>query len=430
MYKFDYFYGNEAEQYQFYMIPQLLFTDNKFKKLSSDAKILYSLLLDRSGLSFKNQDKFQDENGRTFIFFKQESAMEMLNCAKEKITKIFKELDDIGLIERKRQGLGKPTKIYVKHFNRLIETEDTPNDNKIELQEVRKSNFKTFENRTSSSSEIEPQEVRKSNTNQTYNNQTNIIHTEFNQTASTSENFSQSNYEKKDRQTDRQINNKSINEILCDIGYTGKYLNGEIFNDENGLTNTMVIYLKECSIPSEYHKDKTSLRKALNIFVQWNYAYNGFKEQKDKELYSHIVETIFSFLIKDTTRFKERNISYTYAFDCLNKKIHTHGELYSWIVLAMDEWKSVVSRTNIKNVTAYMKMCVWNWLESSELEVKNNADSYISQKNCTNNYRPYYYNRSKDLYAEAASRPQSYDLAEFEKMAINYCPPEEESDDN
>ena len=74
MYKFDYFYGNEAEQYQFYMIPQLLFTDDKFKKLSSDAKVLYSLLLDRSGLSFKNQDRFQDEYGRTFIFFTQETA--------------------------------------------------------------------------------------------------------------------------------------------------------------------------------------------------------------------------------------------------------------------------------------------------------------------------------------------------------------------
>lgn len=146
MYNFDYFYGNEAEQYQFYMIPQLLFTDDKFKKLSSDAKILYSLLLDRSGLSFKNQERFQDENGKTFIYFTQETAMEMLNCATGKISKIFKELDDIGLIERKRQGLGKPTKIYVKHFSRLIST--TSDNSSTEFQEVRKSNFKKCENRT------------------------------------------------------------------------------------------------------------------------------------------------------------------------------------------------------------------------------------------------------------------------------------------
>lgn len=75
MYNFDYFYGNEAKEYQFYQIPQLLFTDDKFKQLSSDAKILYSLFLDRAGLSFKNQDRFQDENGRTFIYFTQETAM-------------------------------------------------------------------------------------------------------------------------------------------------------------------------------------------------------------------------------------------------------------------------------------------------------------------------------------------------------------------
>lgn len=135
MYNFDYFYGNEAEQYQFYMIPQLLFTDDKFRKLSSDAKILYGLLLDRSGLSFRNKEVFTDENGRTFIYFTQETAMEMLNCAKEKITKTFKELETIGLIEKKRQGLGKPTKIYVKHFNRLI-TEDKNYKETVELQGV------------------------------------------------------------------------------------------------------------------------------------------------------------------------------------------------------------------------------------------------------------------------------------------------------
>ena len=149
MYNFDYFYGNEAEQYQFYMIPQLLFTDKKFKKISTDAKVLYSLLLDRTGLSFVNKDRFTDDDGRTYIYFTRDTAMEMLGCSKDKSAAIFKELDEIGLIERKRQGLGKPDKIYVKHFNRIIEkTED--------FQEVGNTDFKRSEKSTSRSRKNRP----------------------------------------------------------------------------------------------------------------------------------------------------------------------------------------------------------------------------------------------------------------------------------
>lgn len=140
----------------------------------------------------------------------------------------------------------------------------------------------------------------------------------------------------------------------------------------------MVSHLKECSIPKKYHKDTSSLREAINIFVEWNYAYNGFREQSDKDLYSHIVETIYSLMTKDTTHFRDKSISFSAAFDSINRKIQTHGELYSWIVMAMTEWKSVVSRTNIKNVNAYMTICIWNWLSSSELEVKNNSENYAS----------------------------------------------------
>ena len=135
MYNFDYFLGNEAEQFYFYKIPQLLFTDDKFKKLSSDAKILYGLMLDRVSLSYKNEERFTDELGRAFIYFTRETAMDMLNCGRDKSADIYKELEDIGLIERKRQGLGKPTKIYVKHFNRMT-------DDNSRLQEVGKADFK------------------------------------------------------------------------------------------------------------------------------------------------------------------------------------------------------------------------------------------------------------------------------------------------
>ena len=120
MMKFDYYYGIEAEQFSFYRVPRLLIKDERFKELSSDAKLLYGLMLDRMSLSMKN-GWFDDEN-RAYIHYTLDNIMEDLGCAKEKCVKVLAELDSkkgIGLIEKKRQGLGKPDIIYVKNFATL-----------------------------------------------------------------------------------------------------------------------------------------------------------------------------------------------------------------------------------------------------------------------------------------------------------------------
>lgn len=115
--KLSYFYGKEAEQYSFYKIPKLLFTDDSFKKISVEAKVLYGLMLDRMSLSMKNQ--WLDGEGRAYIYYSLEDIMEALGCSNKKAITIMKELDSeagIGLIEKKRQGQGKPTMIYLKQF--------------------------------------------------------------------------------------------------------------------------------------------------------------------------------------------------------------------------------------------------------------------------------------------------------------------------
>lgn len=121
-YQFEYYYGLEAEQFTFYRIPKIIFKDERFKVLSSDAKLLYGLMLDRMSLSAKNE--WLDNLGRVYIFYTMEAAMEDLGCARAKCTKIMGELKNIGLIEKKRQGLGKPDKIYVKNFISTKDNED------------------------------------------------------------------------------------------------------------------------------------------------------------------------------------------------------------------------------------------------------------------------------------------------------------------
>ncbi len=120
----NYFYGTEAEQYSFYRIPKTLFTDQRFKGVSMEAKVLYGLMLDRMGLSIRNG--WLDKDGKVYIYFTLEDAVEMLSSGKDKVIRLFKELDKpngIGLIERRKQGQGKPTRIYVMNFTLSPEPE-------------------------------------------------------------------------------------------------------------------------------------------------------------------------------------------------------------------------------------------------------------------------------------------------------------------
>ena len=129
--QFDYFRGMEAEQYSFYRVPKVLFTAECFKSLSCEAKVLYGLMLDRMSLSIKN--RWFDDEDRVYIIFTVDEIAELMNCGTQKAVKMIKELDTrngIGLIEKKRLGLGKPNVIYVKNFmikeipNQLMKTDN------------------------------------------------------------------------------------------------------------------------------------------------------------------------------------------------------------------------------------------------------------------------------------------------------------------
>ena len=165
--QFDYYRGMEAEQYSFYRVPKILFTAECFKELSCEAKVLYGLLLDRMSLSMKNH--WLDEEERVYIIFTVEEIAELLNCGTQKAVKLLKELDSekgIGLIEKKRLGLGRPNVIYVKNF--LVQKNDEENGDmpdlqncenhnsgvvKTTIQECPKSQFKNDENHNSEDAE-------------------------------------------------------------------------------------------------------------------------------------------------------------------------------------------------------------------------------------------------------------------------------------
>lgn len=109
-----YFTAPDTEKITFYRIPKLLFTDEKYQVVSTNAKMLYGLLLDRLSLSEKND--WKDEHGRVYQYFTIHQAQELLHFGHEKVCRLFAELDAADLIERRRQGQGKANRIYLKEF--------------------------------------------------------------------------------------------------------------------------------------------------------------------------------------------------------------------------------------------------------------------------------------------------------------------------
>ena len=110
----NYFHGGEAGQFSFFRIPRALMKDNRFRGLSTDAKLLYGLMLDRMGLSL--QSGWLDGENRVFIYFTLDEIQDTLVCGHNKAVRLLAELKKYALIERVKQGQGKPAKVYVKNF--------------------------------------------------------------------------------------------------------------------------------------------------------------------------------------------------------------------------------------------------------------------------------------------------------------------------
>ena len=157
--QYQYYYGSDAENFNFFRLPKKLIRDRQFRTISSDAKILYGLLLDRMTLSQKNG--WLDEEGRIYIVYTIEEIAEELNCSKRKAIQLMNELDmkdGIGLIRRKRQGMGRPNLIYVMNFNSSEEAAGGSKDSDVD-----RKNEESHQRRSAAFQEVQeraPQEVQ------------------------------------------------------------------------------------------------------------------------------------------------------------------------------------------------------------------------------------------------------------------------------
>ena len=154
--------SNETLEHKYYQIPQELFVNEKYKnKLNSDSKILYAFLLDRLSLSQKNH--WIDEDNNVYLIFTREEVQEKLNLSDKTVTKSFKILMEVNLVQEKRQGLGKPNLIYVGKINHS------------DSENLRFLNRKNYDSGIEESTTLDSENLRGINTN---NINTNIINTD------------------------------------------------------------------------------------------------------------------------------------------------------------------------------------------------------------------------------------------------------------
>lgn len=147
MVNLDYFYGSEGEQYRFYQIPAVLLEDDEYKKISDTAKILYGILLSRLAMSKKN-NWIEEDTNRVYILYNRNDIAKLMGRGTSTISCAMNQLINVGLVKKKKQGLGKSDILYVMNFSsaeKKVIREKIKDNEKEEVEANQKSQVPVYE---------------------------------------------------------------------------------------------------------------------------------------------------------------------------------------------------------------------------------------------------------------------------------------------
>ena len=364
---FDYYRGVEAEQYSFYRIPKMLFTDTIFQDLSCEAKVLYGLMLDRMSLSLKNH--WMDEEERVYIIFTVNNICDLMNCGTQKAVRLLKELDvktGIGLIEKKRLGLGKPNVIYVKNFmikdeegekqqteqrqSRIVEIEELQdkrqkflNDEnhnsgivKIINQENAESEVQNSENHNSGMMKMENQVVSETQFKNSENQNSRVVKI-------TNQEFSKSQFKNDENHNSEVVKNNILEFSKSQSNKT----------NINKTDNNQSILSKNVDL-SEDEMDKINHCRKI---VKEQISYTAFEQNKFYriELVDELVELMTEIFMMPDEAFErvngtEKSIAVIKSRFCKINQLH--------IEYVLDSMQK--NQTNIGNIKAYLLTALYN----------------------------------------------------------------------
>lgn len=328
--KFDYYYGVEAEQFSFYRVPRLLIKDERFRGLSSDAKLLYGLMLDRMSLSMKNG--WLDDENRAYIIYTIENIREDLGCSKEKAVKVLAELDEakgIGLVEKIRRGLGKPDIIYVKNFVIQDEGRKEPLNTDVST-EVGKTDFKRSEKPTSRSQENRLQEVGEADFSRSEKLTSRGRENQLQEVGESDPNYNNANYNNRNY-TDMSYTNP-INQSAGNVDNSG----------EQGKEDTIDV-IDETGVYMKMIRD--------NIEYEHHMKYDQYG---DKEMYEEIYETICDVVCVKRNKIRINGEDYPYEL-VKSRFLKLNSSHVGYVMDCMRE-----TVTKITNIRAYLITALYN----------------------------------------------------------------------
>ena len=328
---FNYLSASGIDKFTFYRMPKILFVDDYFSAISCEAKVLYGLLLDRATLSKSNN--WIDELGRVYVFFKQTEAMEMLNIKKNKVIAIFKELEDIGLLIRKKQGQGKPTRLYVLDFSSHTDDENS------------KTNEVVSDDEEQTSDENTKKEVKR------FEKQTSEIQTSSNDTKKEVKRF--------EKQTSKGLKNKPL---------SSNYIN------KTEMNKTESIYLSSnANQPTSENNENINDR----LIDRYNNAVNKVKKQIE---YGYLIENYE----KSTIDLIVSLIADVYVDDSSisvnNRTIVAEQARIEYSKLTQEHIEFVLesianTKTRIKNIRTYLQSCLYNAYHTMDIAIDNEINS-------------------------------------------------------
>lgn len=359
---FGYFRAYEAEQFSFYRIPKVLFTDEYFQDLSTDAKVLYGLMLDRMGLSERN--RWFDEEGRVYIIFTVEEVATYMNCGRVKGMKLLAELDmkkGIGLIERVKRGFGQSDIIYVKNFIRAglkLEQETAcPDDQNVSLHEEEKERTPRSEKRTYRGSKSEPVEVRKTNLSRSEKQTYRGSKSRLIEVRKTDPN----NTDKSETESNKTENSKTDRSEIDSI-YPSDIEQTKISND--------IIDIEQTTITEQ--TDKKDQMKQFEFYtelVKQNISYDILRhdcKKSEEQLLDEIVAIVAEFLSMPRETALIGGVKYPYQY-VRNRFLLLDDAHIRYVLECFRK-----NTTEVRNIKAY--------LLSSMLNATNTIDLYYQAK--------------------------------------------------
>lgn len=288
--KMRFFTDEDNQSLIYFKLPKVLMVAEKYAKMSNDAKLLYAYYLDLNTRSMRN--RWKDNQGRYYVKFRDEKAMAFVHCAKQKLSKLKKELREYGLIYTKRNGQGKTDTIYVLKLEyteadvymveEVFQDVADDADETDRRAEVRKSNFSTeskaegemknqkYENQTSKSMKIKPQEVRKSNPI-TKNN-------------SIKNTFKENDYKSSSSRNEvKDIHETTVNETV--------YVENNEEEENLALVNYKLKYLGEKIAEKRLMPNNNQIQETLRLVIERKLLFFDF-EDIDKAVSHYILHCV------------------------------------------------------------------------------------------------------------------------------------------